>query len=155
AAQVNAFAFGFIGRAFYSLYAFIYYLNTPLMGYLLGIGTNAAARLHWVQMPHAASAWTGFGIWARESGWGVHLVDLGLFLGFGYILFRLWFTISLGRQVWKNVKVGREPLSLLLYGFSGELVLMGQITIQGTVNGFTWIFLGLTLAACKSGSKYS
>ncbi len=69
-------------------YGWIYYLHTPFTGCLLGISSNAAARISWVQIPAAAYTWTGFGIWARESGFAVHLVELGLVLGFGYILFR-------------------------------------------------------------------
>jgi transposase len=149
AAAVSPFALGFFGRALCPLYAWIYYLNTPFNGYLLGIGTNAAARVSWVQMPEAAYTWTGYGIWARESGFAVHLVELGLVLGFGYILFRIWFTLWLLIKVWKSTRKNHDPLALMLFSFAGELILMGQITVQGTVNGYTWIFLGVTLAAAK------
>jgi len=156
AAAVSPFALGFFGRALYPLYGWIYYLNTPFTGYLLGIGTNAAERVSWVQMPDAAYTWTGFGVWARESGWAVNLVDLGLVLGFGYIFFRIWFTLWFLVKVWKSTKISQDPLALMLFSFSGELILMGQITIQGTVNGYTWIFLGVTLAATKPtfGTNY-
>ena len=149
AASNNDFALGFAGRALYALYGWIYYLHTPFTGYLLGITTNAAARLPWVQLPAAAYTWTGFGIWARESGFAVHLVELGLVLGFGYIFFRIWFTLWLLIKVWKSTRKNHDPLALMLFSFAGELILMGQITVQGTVNGYTWIFLGITLAAAK------
>jgi hypothetical protein len=149
AAATSPFALGFFGRALYPLYAWIYYLNTPLDGYLLGIGTNAAARVQWVQMPAAAYAWTGYGIWARESGLAVHLVELGLVLGFGYIIFRIWFTLWLLIKVWKSTRRNHDPLALMFFSFAGELILMGPITVQGTVNVYTWIFLGVTLAAAK------
>jgi hypothetical protein len=152
AAAESPFVLGFFGRALYPLYAWIYYLNTPLNGYLLGIGTNAAARVSWVQMPIADYTWTGYGIWARESGWAVHLVELGLVLGFGYILFRICFTLWLLVKVWKSTRENHDPLALMLFSFAGELILMGEITVQGTVNGYTWIFLGVTLAASKFAS---
>jgi len=152
AAAVSPFALGFFGRAIYPLYAWIYYLNGPLTGYLLGIGTNAAQRVSWVQMPDAAYTWTGYGVWARESGWAVHLVDFGLVFGFCYILFRIWFTLWLLIKVWKSTKKNCDPLALMLFSFAGELILMGDVTIQGTVNGYTWIFLGITLAAAKFAS---
>ena len=149
ASATSPFVGGIFGRALYPLYAWIYYLHTPFFGYLLGLGTNAASRISWVHMPEAAYAWTGYGIWARESGFAVHLVELGLVLGFGYIFFRIWFTLWLLIKVWKSTRSYHDPLALMLFSFSGELTLMGQITVQGTVNGYTWIFLGVTLAATK------
>jgi hypothetical protein len=149
AATVNTFTFGIFGRAFYALYGWIHYLNTPLLGYLLGIGTDAAARLPWVHMPQAAYHWTGFGIWARESGLAVHLVDLGLLAGSGYIIFRIWFTLWLARRCWIAASRYGDILPAVLFSFAGELILMGQVTVQGDVGNFTWIFLGLTLAAAK------
>jgi hypothetical protein len=152
AASNNAFTLGFVGRALYALYGWIYYLHTPFTGYLLGISSDAAARISWVQMPAAAYTWTGFGVWATESGFAVHLVELGLVLGFGYILFRIWFTLWLLIKVWKSTRKNHDPLALMLFSFAGELILMGDVTIQGTVNGYTWIFLGVTLAAAKFSS---
>ena len=149
AAAQSTFALGFVGRALYGLYGWIYYLNTPFTGYLLGITSDAAARESWVHLPAAAYAWTGWGIWATESGWAVHLVELGLVLGFGYIFFRIWFTLWLLIKVWKSTRKNHDPLALMLFSFAGELILMGQITVQGTVNGYTWVFLGVTLAAAK------
>ncbi len=149
AAEASAFALGPFGRALYGLYGWIYYLNTPITGYLLGIATNAAARLSWVQMPTAFYTWTGYGIWGRESNWAAHLVDLGLVLGLGYTLFRIWFTLWLLVKVWKSTKKNHDPLALMLFSFAGEVIFMGSITIQGTVNGYAWIFLGVTLAAAK------
>jgi hypothetical protein len=145
----SPFALGFLGRALYSLYGWIYYLNVPFFGFLLGIATDAASRISWVQMPAAAHAWNGYGGWATESGFSTSLVDLGLVVGAGYILFRIWFTLWLLTQVWKSTKKNRDPLALMLFSFSGEMILMGSITVQGTVNGYAWIFLGVTLAAAK------
>jgi hypothetical protein len=149
AEAATPFEFGLLGRALYALYGWIYYLNVPFNGYLLGIATNAAARISWVQMPEAAYTWTGYGAWATESGFATSLVDLGLLVGIGYILFRVWFTLWLLTKVWKSTTKNRDPLALMLFSFSGELILMGQVTVQGTVNGYTWIFLGVTLAAEK------
>lgn len=151
AAAISTFTFGIFGRAFYALYGWIYYLNTPLLGYLLGIGTGAPARLPWVQMPQAAYHWTGWGAWARESGWAVHLVDLGLLVGSGYIIFRIWFTLWLARRCWIAASRYGNILPVVLFSFAGELILMGQVTVQGDVGNFTWIFLGLTLAAARIG----
>jgi hypothetical protein len=149
AAEASHFALGPFGRALYGLYGWIYYLNTPITGYLLGIATNAAARLSWVHMPTAYYTWTGYGVWARESNWATHLVELGLVLGFGYILFRIWFTLWLLIKVWKSTRRNHDPLALMLFSFAGEVIFMGSVTIQGTVNGYAWIFLGVTLAATK------
>jgi hypothetical protein len=149
AAQSSNFALGPFGRELYGLYGFVYYLNTPVTGYIIGIATNAAARLSWVHMPAAAFKWTGYGIWARESNFSANIVDLGLILGMGYIVLRLFIFVSLLVKVWKSTKIKRDPLALMLFSFAGYLIFMGQITVQGTVNGYTWIFLGVTLAASK------
>jgi hypothetical protein len=52
-------------------------------------------------------------------------------------------------KVWKSTKRNHDALALMLLCFVGDLILMGQVTEQGTVNGYTWIFLGVTLAAAK------
>ena len=149
AAEVSKFALGPFGRALYSFYGWIYYLNTPATGYLLGIATNAAARLSWVHMPEAAYTWTGYGLWARESAWAVQLVDLGIVLGFYYIIFRVWFTLWLLKKAWLSTKKNCDPLALMLFGFAGTAILLAQFTVQGTVSGYTWIFLGVAISATK------
>jgi len=145
----NIFWYGIVGRALYGFYAWIYYLNVPLIGYLLGLGGNAAVRLSWVQLPAAAYAWNGYGEWARESSWAVHLVELGLVLGFAYIFFRIWLTVWVLIKAWRGMKRKRDPLPLILFGFAGPLLFIEQITSQGTTTGYTWIFLGLCLAAAR------
>ncbi len=149
AAAANSFTFGIFGRALYALWGWIYYLHTPLFGYLLGIGTNAAARLPWVQLPQAAYHWTGYGIWGRESGFGVHLIDLGLLGGAGYIFLRIWLAIYLARRCWIAAIRCGNIVPVLIFSFSGELILMGEVTVQGDVGCFAWLFLGLTMAAAR------
>jgi len=63
--------------------------------------------------------------------------------------FRVWFTLWLLIKVWKSTRKNHDPLALMLFSFAGELILMGEITVQGPMNGYTWIFLGVTLAANK------
>jgi hypothetical protein len=152
AVEAHQFMFGPFGRALYPLYAWIQYMGGPLFGYLLGLGGNAATRLSWVHFPQAAYNWSGYGGWGTESGWGVHLVELGIPLGLAYSAFRVWLTGWFLTKAWRGMKRQRDPLPLMLFGFSGVLLLLGQITVQGDVGGYAWLFLGVCLAAAKSAN---
>ena len=152
AVEVHQFMFGPFGRALYPLYAWIQYMGGPLFGYLLGLGGNAATRLSWVHFPQAAYSWSGYGGWGTESGWGVHLIELGIPLGLAYSAFRVWLTGWILTKAWRGMKRQRDPLPLMLFGFAGVLLLLEQITVQGDVGGYAWLFLGVCLAAAKSAT---
>lgn len=146
----NVFKFGVFGRAFYGFFSFIYYLpETPFFGYFLGLGGNAASRLDWVQLPKAALEWQGYGGWA-EGSWDRHIVELGPVLGISYIGIRVALTAWVALKVIRATKQSHNPMPIILFGFSGPVLLTATITGQGNVNGFVWFFLGLTLAACKA-----
>jgi hypothetical protein len=152
-AETQTFQLGIFGRALYGFYSFIYYLpDTPLAGYLLGLGGNAASQLEWVRMPSAAIEWHGYGAWA-EGGWERHVIELGPVLGLAFILFRLALTVWLGLRAVRATRRSGEVLPLVLFGYVGIVLLYGQITGHGTVNGYAWMFFGFCLAAARCAER--
>ena len=147
--EVRLFQFGVFGRAFYGFYDFLYYLaDTPLAGYLLGLGGNAANQLDWVQLPTAAYNWQGYGAWA-EGGWSRHIIELGPLLGISFIGFRVLLTLWLARKAVGAARRTGNTTALIVFGYVGIGLLQGQITGHGTINGFVWIFVGVCLAAAR------
>jgi hypothetical protein len=154
-AEAQVFQFGIFGRALYGFYGFVYYFSdTPLAGYLLGIGGNAASQLDWVRMPPAALEWRGYGAWA-EGGWERHIVELGPPLGLAFIILRLVLTIWLGLRAVYATRRSGEVLPVVVFGYVGIVLLYGQITGHGTVNGFGWMFFGFCLAAARCAEHSS
>jgi hypothetical protein len=144
------FQFAVFGRAFHGFYAFLDYLpDTPFFGYLLGLGGNAASQLPWVQLPRAADAWNGYGVWG-EDGWSRHIIELGPAVGLAFIAFRVAITAWLFRKVVRATRGTTDILPMILFGFVSITMLNGQITGHGTVNGYAWLFVGFCLAACAT-----
>ncbi|WP_367027024.1 hypothetical protein ABZN20_05445 [Methylococcus sp. ANG] len=151
--EVSKFEFGVFGRAFREFYGFIDYLgDAPLVGYLLGIGGNAAWQLDWVVFPSSAYSWTGYGGWG-EDAWSRHIIELGPLLGLMFIIYRIAVTVWLWLLAVRGTRDSGNPLPMLLFGFIGPLVLIAQFTGHGTVNGYAWIFTGLLLASVKICSQ--
>lgn len=75
------------------------------------------------------------------------ILELGVIFGPLYMLARwalaLWL---LGAAV---VRLRREDdaVPLMLWSVAGVLLVIGQATSQGTINGYTWLFTGFTVAA--------
>lgn len=148
--ETRIFQYGVFGRAFYTFYAFFYYMSdTPIGGYLLGLGGNAASQLHWVRFPAAAYHWQGYGAWA-EDGWSRHIIELGPVVGIGFIGYRVFLTLWLARKAVRAARRTGDVTALIVFGFVGIVLLQGQITGHGTINGFAWLFVGLCLAAARS-----
>jgi hypothetical protein len=152
--ESREFSYGPFGRVAYTFYAFAYYLaDTPFLGYLLGFGGNAVWRLDWVRLPTAASEWAGYGIWGLESGWAIHLIELGVPVGLLFIFYRVGLTVWLGWRALRAACCAGDPLPLVLFGFVGIILLNQPLTSHGTVNGFGWMFLGFCLAATRTNRE--
>ena len=150
ASESQLFELGVFGRAFYGFYGFIHHLgDTPLFGYLLGLGGNAANQLDWVQFPAAAYQWQGHGAWA-EDGWSRHIIELGPVFGLAFIGLRLYLTLWLARHAVRAARRSGDVTAIILFGFVGIVLLQGQITGHGTINGFAWLFAGLCIAAART-----
>ena len=149
ASEAETFQLGTLGRVLYGFYGFTYHLDdTPLIGYLLGFGGNAALQMDWVQMPRAAAEWSGYGQWV-EDGWSKHIVELGPILGICAIIFRVMLAIWLAKKASLATSRSGNVLPFILFAFIGLSVLNGQVTANGSINGFTWFFVGVCLAAVR------
>lgn len=147
--ELHTFQFGVFGRAFHGFYAFLYHLaDTPITGYLLGLGGNAANQLDWVQFPAAAYNWQGYGGWA-EDGWSRHIIELGPLIGITFIGFRVLLTLWLARKAVHAARQTGNTTALVVFGYVGIVLLLGQITGHGTINGFAWLFVGVCVAAAR------
>jgi hypothetical protein len=116
--------------------------DAPVLGYGLGTGGNAAITL--------GIAGENSAIPYAEADWTRHIVDLGPALGLCYIGLRIALTIWLGLVALKATRRGAGPLPLLLFAYAALMLLNGQITGQGAINGYAWIFAGLTIAAAAA-----
>ncbi len=142
----SGFTGGVFGRALFGLVDFTRLIDAvPALGYGLGYGGNASitlgAQLDGV-MPGKLA----------ETDFARHMVDLGPVFGLGYIAFRVALTLWLARRVWRATRQSANALPLLLFSYAGYVLLLGQITGQGTINFYGWLFVGLCIAATRAPS---
>jgi len=118
-----------------------------LQGYGLGLGGNASTLL-------GARVDGHLPVSLAETDWARHIVDLGPVLGLLFVIFRIVLVAWVGVRAVAATRRGSDPLPLLLFAYVATELLQGQITGQGTINGYVWLFTGLSLAASreKSGS---
>jgi len=131
------YSFGLLNRALSDFTHFATFMSqVDVLGNGLGLGGNAA-NMEKLQgnLPEA------------EDDWSRNIVDLGPVLGLLYIIFRIAFVAWL---VWGAARTSRlydDPLPVLLISFIGITMLYGQITGQGTINCYAWLFAGFCMAA--------
>ncbi len=111
--------------------------QAPFLGYGLGTGTLAGRFL----IP------TGGPVLHSEGEWGRVIVESGVFLGFAYLLLRVFLFSSIG---WLSLKHARQNnmLPILLFGACGYNLIIGQFG-QTTALGFAALVGGLCLASCR------
>jgi hypothetical protein len=111
--------------------------KAPLLGYGLGIGTNAGAKFL-----------TGRSVFLlSEAEWPRILNESGPIIGLAYILWRCALVFRIGWLAIKSVIMG-NLLPLLLLGSSFLPMISGQFG-QPTILGFAVFTTGLALAAIK------
>lgn len=143
AAESNFSSLGILGRALYEYVDFANIMgDAPIAGYGLGLGGNGRTFI-------SAGSLVIEGVPYAESDWTRHIVDLGPLVGFGFILYRIAFTVTLASQSLRATRRSGDPIPLLLLGYVGIGLLSGQLTGHGTVGGFIWILLGLCMASCR------
>lgn len=91
----NRYILGFLNSLF---------MDVPIFGYGIGIGTNAGASLIHGDM---------FSIFNAESGFGLIIGECGLFLGLIIIILRFKWTIRLVFKGWKQRKNNILPILLM------------------------------------------
>ena len=137
---------GVFGRALLGIVDFTRLTDVvPPLGFGLGFGGNAAVVLK------ATIDGVQPGVYA-ESDFSRHMVDLGPFLGILYIAFRVAFVGWLLQRVVRATWRSSDPLPLMLFGYVGYVILVGQITGNGSINIYGWLFAGVCIAACRAAS---
>lgn len=131
-----------VTRALSSFYAFTGTMDeTPLLGYGIGFGTNGGMIADNVNPDTFRLA---------EDEWSRIYLELGPVLALAEILFRIALVVWLGWGALRAAWAATDVLPLLLFSFIGLILLNGQITLQGTINGFGWLFCGWTLGAIRA-----
>jgi hypothetical protein len=144
---------GLLARVGYELVGFLRLIGrTPPLGYGLGTAGNAAwqsgLRDELVQFNNQDEAN------AAETDWGRNVLELGPSLGFAFILFRAAFAVRLTFGALAATRRSGNPFPWLLCMYVGASVFWGQITGNGTLNGFAWVFVGLCMAATLRARRY-
>ena len=143
AASESRFEGGVFGRALYGLVDFIRLLETvPALGYGLGYGGNASITLR----ATVDGVMPGY---LAETDFARHMVDLGPAFGICFIAFRLALVVWLTRLVLMATRRVADPLPMMLFAYVGFVLLQGQITGNGSINVYGWLFAGLCIAATR------
>ncbi len=107
-----------------------------LIGAGIGVGTNGGAALS-----------TGtISFLLAEDEWSRIVLEVGI-SGFLYIGYRIWLAFWLLKGAIKSTRRSFNPAALLLASFTFSILLVGQMTLQGTINGYGWLFTGFCIAA--------
>ena len=134
---------GVFGRALSGFTDFMRLTDTlPPLGLGMGFGGNAATLLN------ATIDGVRPDVYA-ETDYARHMVDLGFVCGVLYIVFRLAFVSWLLQRVLRATRHSGDPLPMMLFAYAGYVILLGQITGNGSINVYGWLFTGVCLAACR------
>ena len=124
-----------VGRAIDGLDIVEPFNNAPILGYGLGAGSNAGNAVR------GASALS-----LGETEWGRMINELGILFGYPIILFRILFLTSLGFLALMINRKTSDGAALVMFGFLGPLLLVGQITMQNQLVAICWFVVGMQLA---------
>lgn len=127
---------GFLNR-FFSEYtnALPLFIEAPLLGYGLGIGTNAGSAMLTGDVRFLLA----------EGEWGRVLLESGPILGGAFLILRICLAFWLGGRSWSLAARG-NPLPILIFGVCFLLLVGGQFG-QTTGLGFAVLATGLCLSA--------
>ncbi|MFA5983160.1 MAG: hypothetical protein WC782_04010 [Methylococcaceae bacterium] len=127
-----------IRRAFAPLIIFLHHLtSSPMLGYGVGFGTGGGSQLSLGTAQIALA----------EDEWSRIILESGPGFGLAYILYRIVFTFHLGLLSLQSAMKNNNLLPIMLLGFIGFHTLAGQISQNGTIMGYNWLFVGLIMAA--------
>ena len=137
---------GVFGRALFGFVDFLRLTDAvPPLGVGLGYGGNAATLMK------ATVDGVPQGLYA-ETDYARHMIDLGPACGVAYIVFRLVFVAWLLGRVLRATRRYGDPLPMLLFAYAGYVIVVSQITGNGSINVYAWLFAGFCLAACRAAA---
>jgi hypothetical protein len=140
-AEAATYDLGTLGRALDPLAHFMDVIpHVPPGGFGLGRFGNAFSLASYDRLSYAIHV---------EDDWSRHVAELGPAGGIAFILFRVCLTVWLGVNAAQATRRLGEPRPFLLFAVVFPLLLIGQITGQGSVNALGWFFTGVTLAAIR------
>jgi hypothetical protein len=141
-AEEQSITIGLISRVFEGFSEGFFVLRkAPLLGYGLGIGTNAGAKFL-----------TGENTFLLSEGeWARLILESGPVLGVAFLLWRCGVVVHVGLLCLKSVRRG-NVLPLLLFSSSGLPLMNGQFG-PPTIVGFAVFTTGLALAARSSDDE--
>jgi hypothetical protein len=118
--------------------------DAPLFGHGAGAGSNIGSYL----IHNGETLNWSLG----EYEWPRIIEELGAIVGSWFLAFRVGLcTWLLAISIRASRKLGDEG-ALVLFGFSGPLLLTGTITGQNQILSFCWLFVGLTIALARPAS---
>ena len=128
-----------IRRAFAPLILFTQYVtDAPLLGYGLGIGTSGGSLLSTGKMNSVLP----------EDEWSRVTLESGALSAFIYLGYRIFLSLRIFGDCVRSARTN-NLLPMIFLGFIGFYTLAGQITHNGTIQGYNWVFIGLTMAAAR------
>jgi hypothetical protein len=117
-------------------------LTAPIQGVGLGYGTTGGTYLT-----------TGKAqLLLPEDEWSRVVMEVGPIFGLLYIGYRIVFACVLLVRCVRSARAD-NLLPFIFLGFIGFYLLAGNVTQTGTVHGYNWIFVGLTMAAMKTAAR--
>jgi hypothetical protein len=118
---------------------FGYVADSPTLGFGIGYGTGGGATVA-----------TGSGDFTLvEEELARIILEAGPIFGFAYVVLRLFLMCYLTARVVGAWRESHDMLGMALLLFVVPQFLQGQMTGQGTVMGYAWLFAGFALAASK------
>lgn len=113
--------------------------DIPYLGHGLGVGSIGGAFL--------ITGTSSFAL--AESEWARIQLENGYFIGFLYIMFKLYLAYYILKNALFATLASGSPIPLIMVGFIFPTILIGQMTMNGITMGFGWIFLGYSMAVNK------
>lgn len=118
--------------------------DAPLFGNGLGFGTGGGSTV--------ATGRAQFNL--AEGEWQRIILEIGPVLALAYIGLRCFLALDLARGAFRSARYQQNPLGILLFAFIAPTLVNGPMTMQGTTNGYVWLFCGFTLAATRPFHKF-
>ncbi|MDO9405018.1 MAG: hypothetical protein Q7T87_13380 [Polaromonas sp.] len=153
-AESQTFEYGILGRIMRVFYSFTDYINpTPIFGYVIGIASNAAKQLSWVELPPHALSWNGYGSWATETAWADHIVDVGIVFAIPYILLRIVLAWFFFRKSAASHVVSSNSTAAMIFCGTLYTLIYGQITTNNNTGPAIFIYLAIAMATVGARRK--